>query len=67
MLCGTLRRMILYLRLRDNKGDIMKIEMDDKWVQRALVAFLGLGACSYGCMFVTYVLWFMGLVEGSNG
>jgi len=45
----------------------MKIEMNDKWVQRALIAFLGLGACSYGCMFVTYVLWFMGLVEGSNG
>lgn len=39
----------------------MKIEMTDKWVQRALVAFLGLGACSYGCMFITYILWFMGV------
>jgi hypothetical protein len=38
----------------------MKIEVDDKWVQRALIAFFGFGACSYACMFVSYILWFLG-------
>lgn len=41
----------------------MKIEMNDKWLQMALIAFLGLGACSYGCMFVTYLLWWMGRID----
>lgn len=39
----------------------MKIEMTDKWVQRALIAFFGFGACSYACMFATYVMWFAGM------
>jgi (2Fe-2S) ferredoxin len=37
--------------------------MNDKWIKRALMAFLCLGACSYGCMFATYVLWFLGVID----
>jgi len=41
----------------------MKFEFDDNIVKNLMCAFLALGACSYGAMFVTYLLWFMGLVD----
>ena len=41
----------------------MKIEINDKKMQFLLGLFLGCGAMSYGVMFVTYVLWFLGMIE----
>lgn len=39
----------------------MKLEVTDAWVTKAIVAFFGLGACFFGCMVVSYVLWFFGI------
>jgi hypothetical protein len=41
----------------------MKIDFNDYLVQKALLAFLGFGALSYACMFVAYIMWFMGNVS----
>jgi len=41
----------------------MKFEITDKGIKNLFGLFLALGACSYGCMFATYVLWFLGMVE----
>jgi len=41
----------------------MKFEISDGMLKTAMAAFLFFGACSYGVMFVTYILWFLGLVE----
>jgi len=41
----------------------MKIEMNEKVFSMLLCAFLGMGACAYGCIFATYLLWFMGVIE----
>ena len=41
----------------------MKIEMNEKVFSTLLCAFLGMGACAYGCIFATYVLWFMGFID----
>ena len=41
----------------------MKIEIDDKMTKFLFSLFLGCGAMSYGVMFVTYILWFLGMVE----
>ena len=43
--------------------DTMKFEITDKGIKNLFGAFLALGACSYGCMFATYVLWFLGMVD----
>ena len=40
----------------------MKIEFDEHVLVKLLYAFLGLGACAYGCIFATYVLWYLGIV-----
>ena len=45
-----------------NKENEMKIEFDEHVLVKLLYAFLGLGACAYGCIFATYVLWYLGLV-----
>jgi hypothetical protein len=37
----------------------MKIEITSKMMQRVLVMFLLMGGCAYGCMFVSYIVWFM--------
>jgi hypothetical protein len=42
---------------------MMKIDLDEKLLSKVMCAFFGLGACAYGCMFVTYLLWFLGLVN----
>ena len=42
----------------------MKLEITNNMLQRAMCLFFVLGAASHGCIFVTYVLWFMGVVEG---
>ena len=41
----------------------MKIEIESKKMQFLLGLFLGCGAMSYGIMFVTYVLWFLGMID----
>ena len=41
----------------------MKIEINDKKIEFLFGLFLACGAMSYGVMFVTYILWFLGLVE----
>ena len=41
----------------------MQFEITDGLLKKAMTAFLVLGACSYGAMFVTYILWFMGLID----
>jgi hypothetical protein len=41
----------------------MRIDFDNKVLIRFMCAFFGLGACAYGCMLVTYVLWFLGLID----
>ena len=41
----------------------MKIEIESKKMQFLLGLFLGFGAMSYGAMFVTYVLWFLGMID----
>ena len=41
----------------------MQFEVTDGVLKKAMAAFLVLGACSYGAMFVTYILWFMGLID----
>jgi hypothetical protein len=41
----------------------MKIEITEKKMQLLLGLFLGCGAMSYGVMFVTYIMWFLGLIE----
>ena len=41
----------------------MKIEIESKKMQFLLGLFLGFGALSYGVMFVTYIMWFLGLVD----
>jgi len=40
----------------------MKIEVNEELLVRLMYAFLGLGAAAYGCIFATYVLWFIGMV-----
>jgi len=40
----------------------MKIEVSERLLVRLLYAFLSLGAAAYGCIFATYVLWFLGMV-----
>ena len=41
----------------------MKIEISSKKMEVLFGLFLGCGAMSYGVMFVTYILWFLGLVD----
>ena len=41
----------------------MQFEVTDGVLKRAMAAFLVLGACSYGAMFVTYILWFLGFID----
>jgi hypothetical protein len=41
----------------------MKFEISDGMLKGAMAAFLILGACSYGSMFVSYMLWFMGFID----
>jgi hypothetical protein len=41
----------------------MKIEINDKMMKFLFSMFLGFGAASYGCMFATYLLWFMGFID----
>jgi len=41
----------------------MKIDINDKTMVKFLYAFLGFGACAYGCIFATYLLWFMGVID----
>jgi hypothetical protein len=41
----------------------MKIEINDKMTKFLFGMFLACGAMSYGCMFVTYIMWFMGIIE----
>ncbi len=41
----------------------MKIEIESKKMQFLLGLFLGFGAMRYGAMFVTYVLWFLGMID----
>jgi|TARA_R110000824_G_scaffold34720_1_gene109820 hypothetical protein len=41
----------------------MKFEITDKGIKNLFGLFLGLGAASYGCMFATYILWFLGIVQ----
>jgi len=41
----------------------MKIEINDKMTKFLFSLFLACGAMSYGVMFVTYVLWFLGVVD----
>ena len=41
----------------------MKIEINDKKMQFLLGMFLGCGAMSYGVMFVTYIMWFLGMID----
>jgi hypothetical protein len=41
----------------------MKFEITDKSIRNLFGLFLGLGAASYGCMFATYILWFLGIVQ----
>ena len=38
----------------------MKFEVSDGMVKNLLCVFLGLGSCTYACMLVSYILWFMG-------
>ena len=41
----------------------MKIEMNDKRIGVLLYAFLTTGACAYGAIFATYLLWFIVVIE----
>jgi len=41
----------------------MNFEVTDGVLKKAMAAFLVLGACSYGAMFVTYILWFLGFID----
>jgi len=40
----------------------MKLEITNRLMQSAMCMFFILGAATYGCMFITYVLWWMGKV-----
>ena len=41
----------------------MRVDVTDKTMVKFLYAFFGFGACAYGCIFATYLLWFMGVIE----
>ena len=41
----------------------MKFEITDKTIKNLFGLFLALGAASYGCMFATYIMWFLGMIE----
>lgn len=41
----------------------MNIKMNEKALATLLYAFLGMGACAYGCIFATYLLWFAGVIN----
>jgi hypothetical protein len=41
----------------------MKIEFEEKVMVKFMYAFLGFGACAYGCIFATYLLWYLGLIS----
>jgi hypothetical protein len=45
------------------KGKTMKLEITNKLLQKTMCLFFVLGAASHGCIFVTYVLWWLGRVE----
>ncbi len=47
-------------QIRRNK---MKVEFNEQVLVKLMYAFLALGACAYGCIFATYILWYMGLVS----
>jgi hypothetical protein len=39
------------------------LDVNEKLLVSLIYAFLGTGACAYGCIFATYVLWYLGLVQ----
>lgn len=41
----------------------MKMEITNKLMQRSMCLFFLLGAGTYGCMFTTYILWWMGKIN----
>ena len=41
----------------------MKLEITSNLLQRAMCMFFLLGAAAHGCIFVTYIMWWMGEVE----
>jgi len=41
----------------------MKLEITSKLLQKAMCAFFVLGACAHGCLFITYVMWWLGRIE----
>ena len=41
----------------------MKSETNDKRLSVLVYAFLTTGACAYGAIFATYLLWFMGVID----